>query len=620
MRRRPGGASLAATLLISALALTLAMTLAGVGVTHANLAVTEENRLRAAAAAEAVIAQAIERLLSHDGDWFLTAAQGKSVEVTLAGGATARLTFDPDQARVWEVPLSTHNLFQENPRNGASGRLVPGQSAHLVGQGTSNGVTRTFEVVLAMPIYKYALSSTGPLHGKGLTVASAARAEDVLPNVRAKLSELLPGHVASNFQSVTDDAVVLDGSVEPVVITGDAKAAGTVRSIGDVSVGATRQNSGNTETPELDIADFDPAKFGGTVGINPDLMGPGRDLALRGLVRYRGDVHVKSLQLPAAAEGAEGKGAVIWVDGDITIENGVTGVGAIFATGNVTVRGAGGPQVSADSSVAIAAGKDLTIEGNGQNASFFQGVLFSGGDAKLKNVSALGSVLVGGTRVNGANLGGADPVLEADRAAVVHSPENVRFEFDVPFGVGAGGLASVDKEKGPQFAPVGEIPRTEQVTTWKRPGFPLKHFYEESTDSFDRTKWKGDGFANGSTWGFKDIDSGQFITRQEYLRRLRLLETTGGILDRKSGVTYATWDGYLAANGYGSLDDLVDGVSDAVVETGREGLDTINQWYRDKKTQPNENGTFTLDPNEFVSWDARTRVVLWREWREPPRP
>lgn len=64
---------------------------------------------------------------------------------------------------------------------------------------------------------------------------------------------------------------------------------------------------------------------------------------------------------------------VLYVDGDLTIQEGVNGYGAAFCTRNM-------PQISVRiRSSALVAGKDLTLKGDGASTTQFRGLVYSGG-------------------------------------------------------------------------------------------------------------------------------------------------------------------------------------------------------------------------------------------------
>ena len=76
-------------------------------------------------------------------------------------------------------------------------------------------------------------------------------------------------------------------------------------------------------------------------------------IAFEGLLRGTGSVRVTGpLRLA---------GAVLFVDGDLTLEQGVSGVGAIIVTGSVTVRGL--VDLVTDNVVALLAGGNLLLYG-----------------------------------------------------------------------------------------------------------------------------------------------------------------------------------------------------------------------------------------------------------------
>lgn len=335
-RQHDRGASLITALMLGALALTLALTLAGMGFSHLTVSNRLSNISQARALAEAVVSKAIERVVSSQGKAFGPDSSLHNLSITFPGapGGTGRLTFDEAEAAAGEMPYSTYNMHSETSKAGYGGRVVPANAIHFVGIGSHNGATRRIEAIVHFPAYGYALSSKGHISSKGkLIVAGAEEPADVIPSVESNLADLLPGHIASN-SGASEALDLIPSSVESFIrITGDAKAAGGIQADGARIDGASRPNAGDSDLPEIDLEQFDPIKFGHPQGL-PSTMPA--DLHLDGLVRHSGDVTIQKLSFPNG-----GRGALLWVDGDLTIDQGLSGVGAIFATGSITIKGAG---------------------------------------------------------------------------------------------------------------------------------------------------------------------------------------------------------------------------------------------------------------------------------------
>ena len=636
-RERDRGASLITALMLGALALTLALTLAGMGFSHLTISNRLSNISQARSLAEAVVSKGIERLVSTEGKAFGPDSPLHDLSISFAGapGGTGVLTFDKTDAESRGLPYCTNNLKGDTSTEGFGGRLVPPQAVHFVGIGTHNGATKKIEVIVAFPSYQFALSSKGPVSSTGsLIVAGADEPEDMLPSVEDALArgDLLPGHIASN--SGDNGALMLkEGGGKKIRVTGDARAAGTIETHSNTSQriidGDERPNAGTVDLPSIDIGDFDPTKLGEPQGL-PDPADWDDPVALDGLVRHNGDVVLDGkLNLPKNS-----RGSVLWVNGDLTLNQGLQGVGAIFATGNITIRNAGQSNVDADNVCAVIAGKKLTVEGAGSGGAFFQGVVASGDDMSFSGVTVAGASVVGVTKLNGADLSTSDPKLTLTDANVVNTPTTVDFDFQFQVGMGAGGGS------GNGWA-APNVPPSMAIDSHSRPNFEVSQLYDPASDDFvpGPGGWaQFDGFTpytydetththTGSPNGFRVRDSSspdgwKFLSRAELEGQLYTIGSNyGPITNGQTGSArrdYANWDAYFAdpASPYHSMAELIDGwVNDNVNgDRGvRENLTKLNEWYDGHTSQSQQSGHFSLDPNRFVQWDSRTKIALWRE-------
>lgn len=636
-RRQSRGASLITALMIGALALTLALTLAGMSFSHLTISSRLSNISQARSLAEAVVSQGIERLVSTEGKAFGPDSPLQNLSITFAGapGGTGVLTFDRDDATARGIPFCTNNIKGDTSTAGFKGRIVPPQSVHFVGVGTHNGVAKTVEAIITFPTYQYALSSKGAVASEGdLIVAGADEPDDMLPSVEEALArgDLLPGHVASNNAGVA--ALNLDeGGGKTIRITGDARAVGSINNPGERAQidGDKRPNAGAIELPSIDIADFNPTRLGDPQGL-PAPADWNSPVGLDGLVMHTGNVVLNGrLNLPS-----DSRGSVLWVDGDLTLNQGLKGVGAIFATGDITIRNAGQSNLDSDNVCAVVAGKKLTVEGSGADGAFFQGVVASGDDMKFSGVTVAGAAVVGVTKLDGNDLSSSDPSLTLTDANIVNVPSLVDFDFqfDVGFGGGGGG-------GGAYGWSVPNTPAAMAVDSHSRPGYDISQFYDPVSDDFvpGPGGWaQFDGFTpytydeathshTGSPFGFRVRDAGspggwKFLSRGELEGHLHTLGANfGPITNGQAGSDrrdYASWDEYFAdpASQYHSMGELIDGMVDYGVSGPkgcRQGFDKLNDWYDAHPSQPQQSGHFSLDPNRFVQWDSRTKIALWRE-------
>jgi len=115
-------------------------------------------------------------------------------------------------------------------------------------------------------------------------------------------------------------------------------------------------------------------------------------------------------------------GGVLYVDGDLTIQDGVNGYGAVFCTGSLSVTG--GSDLGSDSLCALVAGDGLTLKGSGAASTQFRGLVYSGGALKVSDVTVVGSLV--GNSPSGATM-------TVDRANLVYDPKGVDLSFDLQF-------------------------------------------------------------------------------------------------------------------------------------------------------------------------------------------
>jgi hypothetical protein len=554
--RRPPGASLVSALLVAVIALVLVMTLAGVSFTHLNVAARLSNAQQARNLAEAVVARGVEKVLTSQGSWGRSgSAAEKSLEISFSSvpGSRGRLTFDVGQAAEWNIPWSTHNLKEDTACQGWSSRVVPSQAVHFVGTGTCNGVTRRVEAILHIPTYKYAITSSGAVTVRGgMLVAGAEEAQEVLPSVREKLDELLPGHIASNGTGEKAMDLRATSDTDRIEITGDARACGGIELGPFASVlGEVKPQASAVEVPRLDVRDYDPLNFTGRPMDVPQEIPP--VLTLEGLVRHKGDLTFQELRFTSGTTGA-----VLWVDGDITIREKITGTGAIFATGDIKVEGIGA--LDTDAVVALAAEGDVTVTGNGRDASFFQGLLYSGGHLSLNNVTVLGTVVTNGEPENSE--------LTLTSANVVHVPEVVEFDFTMPWGAG-NGVGGIDIRLAD--------------------GVDLKDF----TSDPDR-KFGPDDI------GFFDMGSKTYVSLDQ-AANIAYNKAQSDDDPGNDSMTVQQWKQFLREQ------------FDNTVDRAREDLDKIMDFYAARNDPGQDSGTFHLDPNQFIQFDSKTRIILWRE-------
>ncbi|MBI3929144.1 MAG: hypothetical protein HY319_26605 [Armatimonadetes bacterium] len=635
MRYGDKGSSIATALLLGALAVTLAFTLAGISFTHLNISNRLSNCLYARNLAEASLNDAIARILYSEGGYGNTGTPDeKTIQVYFEGapeGAEGLLTFDSGKAAALEIAVSTHNLENKEAAIPGYGRDVPPECIHLVGTGRCNGVVERIEVMLAIPTYKHAIAATGKFTSTtgGMEVEGVESPEDLADGIITE-EESRPGHIAAN--GVDDDAVWLKGTGGSVRITGDVRTRGRVKIEGDVTVlGSLLEQADPADIPRIDPGGYDPGNSALPVGAAPG------DLEVTGALRNNGPLmNVDELKL---------SGGYLFVDGDLVISQGIVGEGIVIATGDITLLGEGA--LEADKAVALVAGGNLTIDGDGKDASYFEGIVYSGGERlDIKEATVLGALIGSGEQTN----------VKAEDARIVHADTEVlQFEWFYEASWGAGTYGFNTRINPDLWLPrEGEI-RAEYA---RRPGIadegpawapadrpPWANWFNQSTERFEYVVYTLDDpyeetagwnppiiheatppagetrpaiyYKNDVGWVARyDFDGDgdpeeppllQFTAGGAEISRTRArdLYTQGIADDIAAGREPAPYP-FETQERLGFLNDSPHPANGFLVDCFRLA-DIIAQ--NDDSIQ---EGFIRFDPNRFLQFAKKTRIVMWR--------
>lgn len=388
--RKQTGAALASVLMVVALGAVLAFTLAGTGMFHLNVSARTDNALQARNNAESAISRGIERVI--DKITYGTARDvTETIEIKGDGGGTGYLTFSKDEATRLGIPWSTNNITNPAAVEGSmiegDGRLVPQNSIHLVGKGTSGGVTKRIEAILHVPPFPFCIASSGKFSSSGkLLVGSVGSMAEIQGTIDP--TKLKPGHVLSNSTAIDSLALAGEGK-----ITGDLKTAGDVKIDPACTVevlGEIKRHAEPVTLNPVDIASYDPASKPGVQSLTGFLENP----KLEGYCRVTGDLNV--------AGNLELNGALLYVEGNLTVTDGVKGQGAIVVTGSTTIQK--GAEISSDNLVAMLSGGDVKLSGSSTAASSFQGVVYTGGNFTADNISIMGAFVSNGQTAEVGNF------------------------------------------------------------------------------------------------------------------------------------------------------------------------------------------------------------------------
>ncbi|MBX3172762.1 MAG: hypothetical protein KF760_35520 [Candidatus Eremiobacteraeota bacterium] len=386
MKRRQAF-SLGNTVVVIAVASTLAFTVAAASLNHLNYSNRVSNGIQAQNIAESTLALVTEKLLNEKSeDLGKLREAGSSFTFQLNGGQ-GFITFNPDQAGKWELPYSTNNLDGPNPVPGYTAtKPIPQNSAQLIARGTIGGVSRQVECILYIPPFPYAVATAGPFHSTGKLVVGAL--DDALPDgEKPAPEEILKANLASNSRDAK--ALVLGPDSR---VSGDVRSAGGVETDETVYIGGRiRPGSDPVKLPQETVTNYDPEHFydpktnSYTTRPNLQKVPPGLNNSpkVSGFAKCTGDLNVKG--------GLELDGGVLYVDGNVIIDGGIRGKGALFVTRDLGLYGS--TQMKTDNKVAVVSGGNVSIFGSGQESSMFQGMLWNKGAFSAQHITLMGVLI-----------------------------------------------------------------------------------------------------------------------------------------------------------------------------------------------------------------------------------
>ena len=354
--------------MIGAMAITAAFALAALVCSQLNLTQRYIRRTDALNLAEAAVHEAVGRL--HEHAEFGT--NKEQVSIRLADDRWAMVSFDPGQT---DVETSTNTITAD----GSSG------TARLVGVGVSGGVRREVEVLLAIPPYQFAVSTAGPLESQdgievnGISDVPGEKTSNLASNtsVKAEGRFLVGGDLLSPKVELPDDATVLGR-----IITGGAPV----------------------DLPNISLDDWDPRSDSDLAPYTQDLPSTARTSNLRGPFVTRRDNDRGNLTVNGDLKLDR---ALLYVQGDLTVNGQVSGQGALVVKGRTHIVGAvdmtGGPREGAR--LALLSEGDVQLLGQGEKSEF-RGLIYTRGGFLARQVQITGAFVqappTGGTQAPAA--------------------------------------------------------------------------------------------------------------------------------------------------------------------------------------------------------------------------
>lgn len=400
---------LGSTLVFVSLISVMAFTTVSLSISHLSVSKRLDNSSVASNLSESAANEALARIME-------TPAWAEDLEIKLesAPGGLGRVAFTRDAANRWGIGLSTNNLNTSSSVEGA-GRIVPGETVHIISWGKYRGVVRQHELVVAVPPFQYALVSTGKIQADGgLMVASVddpAVLADGLARVPAEL--IKAGSLASND----------DDPSAAIKLQANSKVLGSVKSVGGIELGANTQITGSVqpfaeaaEIPPVDIATYDPIDRSDVV-----------QSTAANLNRFEVTKPTRQSGKLTVTNGLHMKGGYLYVDGDLDVSGGLHGSGAVFVTGKVHLSGVS--TFSADAREALVARGDVTISGSDRENSIFQGVIYTEGNLRASDVTLVGTMI--GNKADGSEI-------TLSRVNLVHSNQTLDTVWSAGLGFDVG--------------------------------------------------------------------------------------------------------------------------------------------------------------------------------------
>jgi hypothetical protein len=364
----------ATVMVLSGLMLMVGLTMASTTIFNLSATTREGNMAIAEDLAESALQEAIAKLASDNSYGEGTTAPPAIVvsDPALPPRAEGILTFDSTSGEAY----STNNRTG-NDDVGWNGRAVPDRKVHLIGTGRCQGVTKRVEMMVHVPKFPLVMGSEGGIYAEDCLVGS-------LPDPSA-VTVGANGSITFDEKKLDRGDLVSNGSVTLAQMT---KITGSVRAAGGINLAGGSQIEGEVlapydraDIPTVDITKYDPAS-------DPDVFYDDRpaasiagDQVVGGVVRYSGSLALTGkLQLD---------NAIVYVAGNLKVDGGIHGVGAVFTTGNAQLGG--GNRIDGRDNVALMANGTVKILGDLNAASIFQGMVYSQGKFEAEHMNLIGT-------------------------------------------------------------------------------------------------------------------------------------------------------------------------------------------------------------------------------------
>lgn len=369
----------------------LAAALASLSINHIRLTGRAQHGRLAANAARSAVSLAVSQLLEQP-EYGTVRLAGETLRYQ-GPGSLGVVTFHETTARDEGVRLSTNNLEGTHDIEGDGGDLVPSGTVEISAVGRSGGSERRIDVILRIPPFPWAIASAGGIQTQN-GVLVAAIPEGVWPPP-TDIEDLLPADLVANGNQT--GAITLG---DESLILGDLDTPGTVV-LGQNRVdvrGEIRTGASPVDIPELHPTDYDP-RVTRTTHFN---ISNGNLREIVGTARCATDVTFPDKLILT--------NGTLYVDGTLTLNNGVEGRGALIATGGIRIRARA--QVAGLTDLAMLSGGRVQLSGSGAESSNLRGLFYAREGLEASELTLTGSLLTG------TSSGG----VELDNVNVLYQP------------------------------------------------------------------------------------------------------------------------------------------------------------------------------------------------------
>jgi hypothetical protein len=298
-----------------------------------------------------------------------------------------------------QVPWSINNFGGNGAVTDYDGKTLVANAFCGYGCAQCQGISSKLKSVIYAAPFPYAIASAGRISSNGgLVIAGQPNTASVVAS-----APLGPGDIATNSLGV---AAMDLGSGSPSTITGDAVACGSIIPGSATILGATRPGADAVPLPRVDVTVFDPVAPADPKPVTavPTSGGPISGICRAGSsLTLNGDLVLDD--------------ALVYVNGDLTVNGGIQGVGAVLVNGATTVTN--GSSLDASNQICLVSKNDVSLGGSGAASSFFQGLVYTEGNFTAQDITIVGAFVA---NTPGSSSGPPTTTMTLNNMGVTHVP------------------------------------------------------------------------------------------------------------------------------------------------------------------------------------------------------